>query len=352
MSSSGRISFRVVDPTFEPDWDATVLSRFPQAGSFHTAAWAGLLRATYAYSPHYLIADESGSDRLLLPILEIRSWLTGVRGVALPFTDECAPLATNSALFAPAFREVLNLGERHRWKYFELRGGQGLWDGATASLSFHHHTLPLIPDPTQLFAKFYGTVRTSVRKAEQNGVVVEFSESPAAIREFYTLLCKTRSRHGLPPQPPEFFENIQQHLLRPRQGTVALAKQGPNFVAGAVFFHFGKTAIYKYAASDDRFRNLQGNNLVLWRAIERYAQAGYTSLDFGRTSLHNEGLRRFKLSWQTKESRLDYFRYLRSDKRFVTTVDQASEGIHTRLFRAAPPGLSRLIGKALYKHLG
>jgi aspartyl/asparaginyl beta-hydroxylase (cupin superfamily) len=75
-------------------------------------------------------------------------------------------------------------------------------------------------------------------------------------------------------------------------------------------------------------------------------------LDFGRTSFTNNGLRRFKLSWNAEERPIDYFRYNVKTRAVIPTPDKAAEGLHTRVFRSLPQPLTRLIGTAAYKHLG
>jgi hypothetical protein len=131
---------------------------------------------------------------------------------------------------------------------------------------------------------------------------------------------------------------------------VVLARHGQVPVAGAVFFHFGKTAIYKFGASDEAFQHLRANNLVMWEAIKRFARQGLAALDFGRTSLENDGLRKFKHGWGTQEHRIDYVRYDRQEGGFVTARDESS-GWYNRVFQMLPVFLSRLIGAALYKHM-
>ncbi len=221
---------------------------------------------------------------------------------------------------------------------------------APASLSFRGHALKLDPDPTALFSRVDSSTRRAVRKAEQSGLSVEISTSPEAVRTFYHLLCLTRRRHGLPPQPFAFFQAIQRHILAQNQGIVVLARLNQVPVAGAVFFHFGSTALYKFGASDESLQHLRANNLVMWRALAWYGEKGYASLDFGRTSLANEGLRRFKLAWGATERLVEYFKYDRAAARFVSDRDESS-GWHNRLFRLLPPALSRLIGTAAYKHM-
>jgi hypothetical protein len=353
MHSFRGVQIQIADPTRIQEWDEDLLSQHPQASPFHGANWARVLQSTYGYLPRFVILKAPDHQRrLLLPLMEVRSWLTGVRGVSLPFTDECRILTTDDSLKTPAFRHLLEITNQNRWRYCELRGAELGGEEIAPSLSFYAHQLRLGPDPAKLFASFFGTVRTSVRKAEQSGVTVEFSTSLEATRTFYSLLCLTRGRHGLPPQPPQFFENIHRYIIQRGQGMVVLAKHGSTAVAGAIFLHLGETAIYKYAASDDRFRNFQGNNLVLWKAIEHYARSNYTMVDFGRTSLTNQGLRRFKLGWSAAERTLNYHRYERATRSFIKAHDQATEGAHTKVFQSLPSALSRLVGKALYRHLG
>ena len=71
---------------------------------------------------------------------------------------------------------------------------------------------------------------------------------------------------------------------------------------------------------------------------------------FGRTSIANEGLRRFKLGFGTEGYQIDYVRYDFRKEDFVASRDMVS-GWHNRIFRSMPISLSRIIGKLLYKHL-
>ena len=363
-----------VDPLEDDGWDAK-LRLVPSASFFHGAAWARVLRDTYGFQPVYftlrhnpavsgasLFPNETPAPpaslpphyplefQALLPVMEVNSWLTGRRGVSLPFTDECAPLCADADSFRRLFREVLEYARVRAWNYLECRGGKPWFGDAPASTCFYGHRLDLVADETALWARVGGAVRRAVRKAEQSGLNVEFSQTLDAIRIFYGLLCRTRKRHGLPVQPFRFFESIHRHVLSQDQGWVVLARYGQVPVAGAVFFHFGKTAIYKFGASHKAFQHLRANNLVMWEAIKWHARRGLGMLDFGRTSLENEGLRRFKLGWGTQERLIDYFRYDQRKAGFVTARDE-SAGWHNRIFRMLPVPLSRLIGATFYRHV-
>jgi hypothetical protein len=88
----------------------------------------------------------------------------------------------------------------------------------------------------------------------------------------------------------------------------------------------------------------------MWEAIRWLARHGFANLDFGRTPLMSEGLRRFKLSWGTSESLIRYSKYDFGSGRFVEDRDRAS-GWHTRIFRLLPAAVFRWVGAVLYPRL-
>jgi hypothetical protein len=171
-----------------------------------------------------------------------------------------------------------------------------------------------------------------------------------AIRDFYQLHVQTRRSHGLPPQPASFFLNIHEHIIKPGLGFIVLARYGYRAIAAAIFFRFGKNALYKYGASDKRFQEFRANNLVIWHGIQVSACAGAEKLHFGRTDCENDGLRRFKLSWNTEEETIDYFRIDPLGRESLTPARHDS-GFHKKIFGRLPLALNRLAGSMIYPHL-
>lgn len=337
------------NPLDEPGWDPSI-SGLPGATVFHSRAWAGVLHDAYGFRPTYLTLGPTGARTAVLPLMEVGAWWSGPRGVSLPFTDECQPLASTAADRDHLRAGLAALASARRWRTWELHGGAGLLPNAPDSLRFFGHSVALGPDASAVFQRCDEATRRAVRKAERAGVTVNFAHDESAVREFHRLLCLTRRRHGLPPQPFGFFTAIHRHLLARRQGFVALARHQGETVAGAVFLHFGSHAIYKFGASAPAAGPLRANNLVLWRAIARSCELGLSLLDLGRTSLANEGLRRFKLGWGAAERTVAYRRHDCRRRSFVTSVDRA-HGWHNHVFRTLPVPVSRTLGRILYRHL-
>ena len=337
-----------VNPAESPGWDGLVAAH-PRGSIFHSSAWAKTLQATYDFRPVYFMAGEADGRSAMLPLMEVNSWLTGRRGIALPYTDNCEPLYSDAAAIRKLIQAALEFGKSRGWKSVEWRGGRELFDEAPASLAFHRHSVDLETDEERMFARLESPVRRAIRKAEKSGVTVTVSQSLEAMKVFYSLHCKTRRKHGMPPQPFDFFQNIFEHILSKKLGMVAIANWREHPIAASVYFQLGERAVYKYGASDEMFQHLRGANVVMWEAFKWHARHGATKLDLGRTSLGSDGLRRFKLGWGAAEITIEYVKYDLRKNRFVTETDHAA-GWHNRVFRVLPIRLSRAIGAMLYRH--
>jgi len=87
----------------------------------------------------------------------------------------------------------------------------------------------------------------------------------------------------------------------------------------------------------------------MWEAVKWYLQKGVKKLHLGRTSVANEGLRRFKLGRGAGEEKIEYFKYDLRTNNFVTDTDEAF-GWHNQVFQRLPLFVSRMAGNVLYKH--
>ncbi len=89
---------------------------------------------------------------------------------------------------------------------------------------------------------------------------------------------------------------------------------------------------------------------MMWAAMRRCAEMGLSTLSLGRTSLSNEGLRRFKVGLGAVENKQQYVKYDFSSKQFVGDIDRV-QGWFNSVFSRLPLPVLRLAGAALYPHL-
>jgi hypothetical protein len=331
-------------------WDA-LLRPHPEASIFHTSGWSEALSETYGYTLHNVVAMEGPNLKIFLPLMEVKSALTGNRAVSLPFSDYCDPVIQEGVSFPEVMNHLVEEGKRAGWRTIELRSTKPLLDDAPQSATHLHHVLLLSNDEVRLFSGFRSSTQRNIRKAQKENVRTTVSDSFEAIREFYRLNCLTRRDHGLPPQPFLFFRNLRRHLLEKNLGFVVLASYRGINIAGGLFLHFGDKGFYKYGASDRKYQNLRANNLVMWEAIRWFSRNGFRSFCFGKTERENEGLMRFKSGWGAEETVLRYYKYDLRKNRYIVNRSLVT-GLHNRVFRILPIPMSKVIGSALYRHMG
>lgn len=338
------------NPLDGPGWDARVKGN-PGFTFFQSSAWIQVLYRSYGFTPIWI---EAGDGKAIpapgLLLMDVRSPITGRRGVGLPFTDVCPPLGLSGEALWDVWAKAQDEGKRRRWKYLELRGVSLAEERFPASVLYYGHRLDLTQSEQDLLKGMESAFRRGIAKAEKAGVTVELVSDRAAVREYFRLHCLTRRRHGLPPQPWTFFEQIAEQIVEKGLGFVGLARNQGRAVAGAVFLHTASEVVYKFGASDFAYQGLRPNNLLFWHAIRHCAQRGFHALDFGRTSASDEGLRRFKLGIGTSENTIKYVRYNLLEGRFEETVDRATGWVN-HVFRRLPLPLLRLAGQLLYRHV-
>jgi hypothetical protein len=343
------VQFEVCNPLDWPDWNDR-LAALGDVSFFNTAEWAGVLASTYGYTPCYRVGVEGGDWVCLLPMMQVASWMTGRRGVSLPFSDYCEPLGLDGGRGRLVIDDLKSFGREHQWRYFEIRNAAEFGEQIPHYAKYLKHTLNLAEGEFSLNARLKGSVRTSIRKARKAGVDISFSNTMDAVRGFYDLHCRTRRRHGWPPQPFAFFQQLHRQILTKGLGMVVAARYEGRLIAASLFCHAGKRAIFKYGAADLRWQHLRAATLIMWEAIRRYIEDGFQQLSMGRTDLANAGLRRFKLGWGAEETEVAYFRYDLLHGRFLPGGRARSEA-GFGFMKRVPVSCLRVIGSMLYKHI-
>jgi hypothetical protein len=330
-------------------WVAFASSQ-PQANIFHHPAWIRLLADSYGYHP-FIITICNPDDQILagLPMIEIRSRLSGQSWVSLPFTDHCWLLCSD-----PPSSEYLSscLGNYYRERELhklEMRCEFPILSDVQSNQLYVRHFINLCPDVEAVASRFHKTHLKNLKVAQKKGVRIERGSSQAHMDSFYRLQVLTRQRKGLPIQPRKFFELLTANLLENGLGFILLAYQGDVCLAGAVFLHWQQTLTYKYSASRPEGRNLCPGNLILSSAIRWGCENGYAVFDMGRTDLDNSGLRWFKKGWGAEEVPLCYSTLPPTVKH--SGNDSLTMFIKT-LIRKSPTWVCKFSGELFYKYLG
>jgi len=347
--SIGDMDHEILNPLNYAGWDELVESH-PDSTLFHSSHWARVLYDTYRYKPVYVGSVRAGQLQWMIPMMEVRSFLTGVRGVSLPFSDYCEPLLSARFDVEEAIKELVDLGRSARWKYFELRCSDNLLQERPCYGRYYRHILTLNYDVEKVYSGFHSTVRRNIRKSHKEGVKAVRYNTESSVRTYYRLHCLTRKRQGLPPQSYRFFRNIFEHIIAKGLGFVMLAEYEGKPIAGGVFFSYQDKAMFKYGASDYAYQHCRANDLVMWKAIEWFCQNNFRQICFGRTQMDHEGLRRFKLGWGGEEGLFKYYKYSMAEDKFIENHGFERPGYS--VFKKMPIFMLRIFGSILYRHVG
>jgi CelD/BcsL family acetyltransferase involved in cellulose biosynthesis len=328
----------------------------PNGSVFHTARWLEALRRTYQYEPLAFTTSAPGNALTsAIVFCRIKSWLTGVRMVSLPFSDHCEPLVDGDARFEVLAETLEREAGRLGCKYAEFRPLRAI--GADVqrcanigpSESFFIHRLKLQGSLEALFRKLHKScIQRKIQKAGKVGLRYEEGRSDELLAKFYSLLLLTRRRHQLPPQPLTWFRNLANCMgdwLK-----IRIASQDACPVAGMITLHFGRTHVYKYGGSDARFNNLGAMPWLMWKAIQDAYDAGSHTFDFGRSDCDNEGLISFKDHWGSTKQSLTYYRFPRPGAN--SSVSRRGMRAVTTVCSYLPDRALTAVGGLLYRHVG
>jgi hypothetical protein len=345
----------IIDPLSDGRWDAFAASH-PDASAFHTRGWLGALARTYGYQPVALTSSEAGDIENGLVFCRVESRLTGKRLVSLPFTDHCEPLLAHSDDWDRFALWLKRACDTEGWRYAELRalssreGGDDAWK---PGCSYCFHTLDLTPTLDYIFRGFHrDSLQRRIRHAEGLRLTYETGRQERLLREFYSLMCRTRRRHGVFPQPLAWFRNIL--VCMGDRVQIRVMRKDSFAVASMLTFHHRSQVIYKYGCSDERFHHLGAMPFLFWQLIQESKAEGMSEIDFGRSDADQKSLILFKDRFGTRKQILTYRRYSPASAANNGTgkVREWSTRATKQIVHSLPESILRGMGRILYRHIG
>jgi hypothetical protein len=343
-------NIEILNPANYSEWDDMVL-KCSNYSFFHSVAWSEVLTNSYHYKPLFFSIFDKNRIIGLVPIMEIKSILTGSRGVSLPFSDYCEPICSDKKLIKHIHKKLYKYGKDAKWKSVEIRSEIGINEKINPSIYFYNHVLDVRKSEKEIFQGLHRTTRGNIKRAKRDNIIVAIKNTLEALGIFYDLHSMTRKKHGLPVQPSYFFKNIYDLVISKKFGNIFIAYYNNLPVSAAIFFHIGEKAIYKYSASDLKFIRYRGNNLVMWEGIRWYAKHGFRQVCFGRTEKENRGLRMYKKGWGPKEKKIFYYKYDYRKGQFIKSRNNVNDYL-CKILTKMPTNILKMAGKVLYKHYG
>ena len=318
---------------------------------FHTTGWLRALQRTYGYEPiAYTTSAPSEELRNGFVFCAVRSWLTGPRLVSLPFSDHCEPLAQHADDLNELGRFLHERSGARPWRYVELRPTESAPSAPFESASqWAWHRLDIRPEPATLMRGFHrDCVQRKIRRAERERLTYEAGRSQRLVDHLYALVRLTRQRHGVPPPPRPWLQNVMECLGE--RACIRIASKDGRPVAGILTIRHRETMVYKYGGSDARWNNLGGMALLLWNAIQEAHRDGVAELDLGRSDRDQTGLITFKERWGAARAPLTYWRH--APPALAASVGAWALDIAEKISSRLPAPALIFAGRLLYRHIG
>jgi CelD/BcsL family acetyltransferase involved in cellulose biosynthesis len=318
------------------------------ASIFHHPAWISTLTQCHGH-PSFLMALVGQQGEILagIPVMHIKSWLTGARWVSFPFSDYCPPLARSQSDLNSLLKGLLRTSKEEGLPKIEIRWHAAVAEGYESMNQYVLHSLNLEAGLEQLGENCNKKFRQYPRRAERFGLEVTSTGRPEDIEAFYKLHLKTRKKLGVPIQPRSYFELLDANLIQKGFGKIIVLSYQQEPISAAIMLFFNKRCMIKYSASDPAHLDTRCQYLLFWKCIEWSCKQAHSYMDFGKTELGDEGLRYFKNGWGTKEEYLPYsYAGASCPKERSGRLDRISRPIIQR----SPEWVGQMVGELLYRH--
>lgn len=326
-------------------WDAFV-ERAPGGSFCHLAAWQGVMEDVLDHEWIPLVARDAGGEILaVLPLVRVRSRLTGHALVSMPFLNyggAAGDLVAARALADAAVEEARRSGAA----LLELRTREEL--ESTLEVSRHKITVLLdLPATTEaLWKQFPSKLRSQIRKPTKEGLVARLG--PDQMDAFYAVFARNMRDLGTPVMPRTFFARIRD-AFRDRV-VFGAVYDGATPVAGGCGFTFGDEFEITWASSL-REHNAKSPNMLLYCAMmEAMVARGVRTFNFGRCTPGGP-THRFKQQWGGRDVSLPWMRWTRAGDRPVHAADRPLFQLATKVWQRLPIRAANVLGPALARHL-
>jgi len=339
----------IINPLENKEW-LQFISCQKNTTIFHHSAWLSVLHEQYGFDVFALCAvNEKGTINAGIPFCSIHTFSGKGKWISLPFSDHCTPLYSNTNSLNEIMEHIILSQKANQISEVEIRAELPIPNSFTKDTNSTLHITPLSKDIDKIFSTFKKTqVQQPILKAARDGLQAFVTNEQSAVGQFYDLHLQTRRRLGVPVQPRKFFDVLWKHIIKVNLGFIVLVFADSHCISAGLFSGFSKTLTYKYGASDETMLQLRPNNLMIWTAMQEAIKRGFDFFDFGKTDIHNDGLRNFKSGWGSIETPLFYSFFPALPKSRIFSF--VKDNVVGPIIRYSPAFVCQWSGELLYKY--
>lgn len=278
-----------------PEWERWYDESHYAAALTHHPGWLRVFQKSLGHSPYCLEACRDGKCVGLLPVVLVDSVLFGRRLVGLPYLNSGGVMANDPHVIAGLICCASDLADRLKVRQLQLRHEVRIEHPClTETLESKVHMRLALPRSLgTLWDGLDAKVRNQVRKAERNGITIEWGRQEL-LSAFYGVFSHNMRDLGTPVYGLSLFAKILEEF--PDETQICIARLGRLPVASAILTH-GKSLTEVPSASSLRAHNrTNANMLMYWHLLKNSVDRGQQMFDFGRCTLESS-THSFKRQW-------------------------------------------------------
>jgi len=327
-------------------WDDFV-GQAEDATYCHLAGWSRVMEEVFGHESIYLIAeDDSGAWRGVLPLVRVRSLLTGQHLISVPYLNDGGPLGEEPARAVLAAHAV-ELAKEAGAKQLELRARRRIQSPVAPvarKVSVH---LPLPDDADELWRRgFRAKLRSQIKRPIAEGMEARFGADQ--LDAFYRVFAHNMRDLGTPVLPRRFFATIAATF--PDQVIFGVVYHQARPVGAGCGFLWHDEFEMTWASTLRDYNPLSPNMLLYWSMMGQAIARGARRFNFGRCS-PGSSTHRFKLQWGGAEVPLPWLQWPRPADGAASSADGRLMQLAAKSWRRLPLPLANRIGPLLSPHL-
>ena len=328
----------------------------PQASAFHTPGWCEVLQENFGYRSHHLVAIDDRGLCGVMPLLSVRSPVTGTRLLSTPFATYGGPLGASDEATAALVASSRAKATALRVGHLELRFSAGPAEppGAEGMLQktlYYGFRKPIPGSADELLASIPQKSRRMVRKAIKAGLVGKAFVWPQARRQLdraWSLIALSMRNLGSPSYPRGFLRRLLSRnpdrwflwAIFNRQEMVSVALTARH--RGVLYPHI-QGALPAY-------RKVGSNNFMIYSLMLHGAHSGHVRFDFSRSKV-DTGPYHFKRHFGFEPELLRYRYHLVRDRELPNvSPNNPRYELAIKCWRQLPLGFTKRVGPLLVGH--
>ena len=323
------------------DWNKFV-DNHPHGNIFQTSDMAEVYKRTRNYEPISLAAINEKDEILAFLLAFVRYEMSGTLGsFSAHSIIQGGPLFVEDERGVDALKVLMIGYDKIACKkvlYTEIRN---MWDTSAfcdvfneMGYEFEDH-LNFLVDLTKpkevLWSNLSKSKRRFIKKARQEGVIIEEIKDRNLVPIFYGLLRQTYRNAKIPLADISLFESAFDILMPKKLLKLFMAKYGDEYIGGIMCPIYKEVITEWYVAGSREHSKLYPSELVTWHPIEWGLENGYQTFDFLGAGKPNKeyGVRDFKKQFGGKL--VNYGRYIKVHSPIKMKIARIGFGVYRRI---------------------